>query len=166
MQRTLKRKGQLTSIKDADGKLVTDYLMLKEVIITEVAKMALGQKSKLFSSRGQQIMKEVTIITERNHQKWIPKEREEFEFENEVCKPVLIDDFKKVVKDIKSDRATGVDRVSATMLQASSEKGIKHLTGLINEPIQEGRVPEILQVGKMTLIDKKERHWRSIKSGP
>ena len=28
-QRTLKRKGQLTSIKDADGKLVTDYLMLK-----------------------------------------------------------------------------------------------------------------------------------------
>ena len=46
---------------------------------------------------------------------------------------MLIDDFKKVVKDIKSDRATGVDRVSATMLQASSEKGIKHLTGLINE---------------------------------
>ena len=62
MQRTLKRKGQLTSIKDADGKLVTDYLILKEVIVTEVAKMALGQKSKLFTSRGQQIMKEVTII--------------------------------------------------------------------------------------------------------
>ena len=155
-QRTLKKKGLLTSIKDADGKLVTDYLMLKETIVTEVAKMALGQKSKLFTSRGQQLIKEVTILTEKNYQKWIPKEREEFEFEHEVCKKVLVEDVKKVVKEIKSDRASGVDRVSATMLQAASEKGLKLLTSLVNESIQEGRVPEILQVGKMTLIDKKE----------
>ena len=40
------------------------------------------------------------------------------------------------------------------MLQASSEKGIRLLTSLANESIQEGRVPEDLLVGKMTLIVK------------
>ena len=42
---TLKKKGLLSSITDAEGELVTDDLMLKEPIVRKVAKMALGQKS-------------------------------------------------------------------------------------------------------------------------
>ena len=42
---TLKKKGLLSSITDAEGELVTDGLMLKEPIVRKVAKMALGQKS-------------------------------------------------------------------------------------------------------------------------
>jgi len=156
----------LTSIKDADGKLVTDFLKLKETIVTEVAKMALGQKSKLFTSRGQQIIKEVTVITESNYGKWIPKEREERKYENEVCQLVLVEEVKKVVKELRTDRASGVDKVSAAMLQAASNKGMKLLTELINESIQERRVPEILQIGKMTLMDKKEPSLEVAKKRP
>ena len=60
-RRVEKKKGLLSAINDCDGRLVTDFLQLKEVVITELAKVSKGMKSKVFTSRGQQLLKEVKI---------------------------------------------------------------------------------------------------------
>lgn len=42
------------------------------------------------------------------------------------------------------------------MLKHAGPGALAFLTNLINEILQEGKVPESLQTGKMTLIDKKK----------
>ena len=65
-----KKKGLLSAISDCNGRLVTDFLQLKDIVITELAKVSKGMKSKVFTSRGQQLLKEVEVKN-----KWIPVQK-------------------------------------------------------------------------------------------
>ena len=49
-----------------------------------MAKVSMGQSSKIFTSRGQQLLKEVSAKNECAFEKWCPKERDEFEYQDEV----------------------------------------------------------------------------------
>ena len=82
-----KSKGKLSALKDQDGKLVEEFNKLKDLVATELAKISLGMKSKLFMYRGEQVVKEVLIKNGCYFERWIPNKLEEFVFE-EVCKPV------------------------------------------------------------------------------
>ena len=61
-RRVEKNKGKLDALKDSDGNLVTEYSKLKDLVATELAKVSLGMKSKLFTCRGEQVIKEVLVI--------------------------------------------------------------------------------------------------------
>ena len=155
-RRVEKKKGLLSAINDCDGKLVTEFLQLKDTVVTEMAKVSMGQTSKIFTSRGQQLLKEVTIKNDCAFEKWCPKERDEFEYQDEVCQPVGVADVMEVIKSLKIDRAPGIDNVTPSMLKGASTSFIGKLTEVVNESLKEGKVPASLLVGKMTLIDKKE----------
>ena len=47
-RRVEKKKGLLSAINDCDGKLVTEFLQLKDTVVTEMAKVSMGQTSKIF----------------------------------------------------------------------------------------------------------------------
>ncbi|XP_023345422.1 uncharacterized protein LOC111714520, partial [Eurytemora carolleeae] len=155
-RRVEKKKGLLSAINDCDGHLVTDFLQLKEVVITELAKVSKGMKSKVFTSRGQQLLKEVEIKNSSAYEKWMPVIREEFEYEDIVCEQVQIADVQAMINSLKQDRAAGVDGVTSAILKAASPLYFQRLTEVVNESYKIGRVPESILVGKMTLIDKKE----------
>ena len=155
-RRVEKKKGLLAAINDCDGKLVTEFLQLKDTVVTEMAKVSMGQTSKVFTSRGQQLLKEVTIKNDCAFEKWCPKERDEFEYQDEVCQPVGVADVMEIIKSLKVDRAPGIDNVTPSMLKGASTSFIGKLTEVVNESLKEGKVPASLLVGKMTLIDKKE----------
>jgi hypothetical protein len=104
-RRVEKKKGLLSAINDCDGKLVTEFLQLKDTVVTEMAKVSLGQTSKIFISRGQQLLKEISVKNECAFEKWCPKERDEFEYQDEVCQPVGVADVMEVIKSLKLDRA-------------------------------------------------------------
>ena len=40
-RRVEKKKGLLSAIKDCDGKLITEFLQLKDTVVTEMAKVSL-----------------------------------------------------------------------------------------------------------------------------
>ena len=118
-----------------------------------MAKMSLGMKSKIFTTRGEQLVKEVWVKSATNYERWIPKEREEFAYEEEVCCPTNEREVRKVIRSLKLNRAAGVDNVSSAMLKGASPTMITLITGIINESLMEENMPSSLQIGKMTLID-------------
>ena len=165
-KRVTKNKGLFSALKAPDGRLVTEFNELKDLVVTELAKMSLGMKSKIFTTRGEQLVKEVRVKSATNNEKWIPKEREEFAYEEEVCCPTNEGEVREVIRSVKLDRAEGVDNVSSAMLKGASPTMITLITGIINESLMEGKVPGALQTGKMTLIDKKEPSLEVSKKRP
>lgn len=57
---------------------------------------------------------------------------------------------------LKRDRAPGVEGVSSDMLMAAGLLALELLTDIVNHMLRISRVPESLQTGKMTLINKKQ----------
>ena len=161
-RRVERNKGKLDALKDP----VTEYNKLKDLVATELAKVSLGMKSKLFTCRGEQVIKEVLIKNGCNYERWIPTVRGEFEYEEEVCYPVSVSDVQESIKGLKLNRAAGLDMVSTTMLKTASRSMICLITKMFNEVLKTGVVPEDLQIGKMTLIDKKEPSLEVIKKRP
>ena len=118
--------------------------------------MSLGMRSKIFTTRGEQLIKEVLVKNNCSYEKWILKERDEFAYEEEVCCLTNESEVKGMIRFLKSDRAAEADDVLSAMLKGASPKMITLLTSVINESLAEGSVPSSLQTGKLTLIDKKE----------
>ena len=129
----------------------------------EMAKVSMGQTSRIFTSRGQQLLKEVTIKNDCAFEKWCPKERDEFDYQDEVCQLVGVADVMEIIKSLKINRAPGIDNVTPSMLKGASMSFIGKLTEVVNESLKKGKVPASLLVGKMTLIDKKELSHHSFK---
>lgn len=155
-KRVTKNKGLFTALKAPDDRFVTEFNELKNLVVTELAKMSLGMKLKIFTTRGEQLVKEVLVKSATNYERQIPKDREEFAYEKEVCYPTNEGEVREVIRSLKLDRAAGVYNVSSAMGKGTSPTMITLVTGIINESLMEGNVPGSLQVGKMTLIDKQE----------
>ena len=165
-QKTEKKKGGLSIIKGPDGKIETERNKVADMAITELAKVFMGKKSPIFESHGQQIIKEITVKSSTSFQKWVPKLKDEFEFEHEVCAPCTNDEVVKIIKNIKPNRAPGVDGVLTTMLKNASTNYVAKLTEMINICLKQGDIPAVLNTGKMTLIDKKEPSLEVSKKRP
>ena len=165
-KKTTKKKGGLSIIKGPDGKIETERDKVADLAITELAKVFIGQKSPIFESHGQQIIKEIIVKNNTNYEKWIPQVNDEFKFESEVCAPCSKEKIIAIIKTIKAGRAPGVDGVLTTMLKNASDKYFTKLTEMLNICIESGDVPEILNTGKMTLIDKKEPSLEVSKKRP
>ena len=155
-ERTQKKKGKLTALKDADGKLLTDIRKIEDYALNHLALQFCGMRSPIFESRGEQIIRQIRVAEASNYEEWIPKVREETLYESDVCKPATLAEITDLIKSHKSDRAPGVDGVQSEMLKHASTSFIQTFTEVINEILESGEVPSILLTGKMTLIDKKK----------
>ena len=155
-RKTMKKRGTLSAVADKDGNIITDEQLITDMVITDLAKIYCGQKSAIFTSRNEQLVKEVLVKEQTNYEKWSPKEREENEYEEEVCAPTTLDEINALINLHKDERAPGVDGLLATMLKSSSVMFKSKLTDLVNEMLTSGEVATSLQTGRMTLIDKKE----------
>ena len=155
-ERTQKKKGKLSALKDADGNLLTDILKIEDYALNHLAMQFCGMRSPIFESRGEQVVKQIIVSENSNYQQWIPKEREETEYESVVCEPTTVAEVTEIIKSHKSDRAPGVDGVHSEMLKHASAEFIQEFTNVLNEILESGEVPPALLTGKLTLIDKKK----------
>ena len=156
VKRTVKKAGTITTVLDEDGQLYTDRAMIEEITLRELAKIFNGQRSMIFQSRNQQLIREVTMAVQGDWSRWIKVQaQDQDEHDEEVCAPVTSEMIKDVLKTVKNSRAAGMDGVSAPMLKAASPLFLTRLTESINQVMQEGVVPECLLPCAMTLIDKK-----------
>ena len=52
-----------------------------------------------------------------NFEQWAPKEREQTENENKVCRPTSVEEVTELVNSHKDERAPGVDGLKSNMLK-------------------------------------------------
>ena len=71
VRRTVKKKGLLSAIKDTQGKLATDRAWIEEIVLEELAKIFSGQRSAIFTHRGEQLIKEMDVKQLMGWQEWM-----------------------------------------------------------------------------------------------
>ncbi len=81
--------------------------------------------------------------------------KDKFQFDHEVCAPCMTEEVVKVIKNIKPNRAPGVDSALTTMLKNASNNYVSKFTEMINIFLEQGNISAVLNTGKITLIDKK-----------
>ena len=151
-----KKSGSLSAIKDENGVLITNAALLEKIVLEQLALIFSGQRSPVFTHRGEQLIKEATAGEISNWKEWIVPESDCNEHEAEVCATITLPTVSDLVSKLKRDRAPGVDGVSSAMLMAAGPLALELLTDMFNHMLRIGRVPDSLQTGKMTLIDKKQ----------
>ena len=117
-ERTQKKKGKLTALKDADGELLTHIRKIENFALNLLAMQFCSMRSPIFESRGEQVIRQIRVAEASNYEEWIPKEREETMCESDVCKPAMLAEITDLINSHKLDRAPGVDGVQAQMLRS------------------------------------------------
>ena len=157
LARKVERKsGSLLAIKDENRVLITNRALLERIVLEQLALIFSGQRSPVFTHRGEQLIKEAAAKENNNWKEWIVPESNASEHEAEVCANITLSTVSDLVSKLKRDRAPGVDGVSSAMLMAAGPLALELLTYMFNHMLRIGRVPDSLQTGKMTLIEKKQ----------
>jgi len=155
VRRTVKKKGILSAVKDTQGKLATDRAWIEEIVLEELAKIFSGQRSAIFTHRGEQLIKEMDVKQLMGWQELMKDTVGSTTHEGQVCRRTTEAEVKAVIDKMKLQRSPGVDNVTVAMLKYAGPCFVSMLTDVINATFHEGKVPESLLVGRMTLIDKK-----------
>jgi len=151
-----RKKGSLSAIKDDQGNLITNRDLVERIVLEQLALIFSGKRSPIFTHRDEQLIKESQVKSEFDWKDWIVPENDPNMYEVEVCEPVNVSLVQEIIDGLKKERAPGVDNLTPAMLKLAGPEAMKFTTSLINQILSEGRVPESLQTGKMTLIDKKK----------
>ena len=106
VHKVTKKEGGITAIKDNDGILHMDYQRIEQVVIEELAKIFSGSKSKICTSRNEQIIKEMSVKESLGWEKWIPKLKSETEYEGEICTAVSMNQEKSIIRNLKEGRSS------------------------------------------------------------
>ena len=121
LTRTSSTAGRSTSITDRDGKLTTEpdkkTERWKEYI------------EKLYDKEGKPEEEEIAV------------EREAIVPEDCKGPPLLTSEIIEAIKDMKKNKAVGVDDIPAEFLKALGEEGIKELVKMCKEMYDEGIWP-------------------------
>ena len=126
----------------------------------------MGQTSKIFTYKGQQLIKAAKVKHQENHDKWVPDDKQPDLHEAEVCRPATLSEIRQIVTRNKDSRASGVDELPTRLFKNASTMFYEQLTDMVNECLLQGETPECLNTGKMTLIDKKEASLKVSKKRP
>ena len=116
----MKHKGALSALKDGEGRIMTKREELADLALTGRAMAFMGYRSPIFESKGEQVLKEVSVRNMSNYEKWAPIIWPECEYEDEICYEASINKVFEGINSIKVDRAAGVDKVLSTMLHSAS----------------------------------------------
>ena len=156
VRKVQKQWSDLTTIEDEDGELFTDRMLVEEIVLREISKIFKGQRSKIFDFKGEQLVTAAYTKLHKDHADWINPECEEDKHEAEVCRLVFRKQVEDLVGKMKDTRASGTDDLSTRLFKNASGLFYDKLTSMVNSCLREGVTPQALNVGKMTLIDKKE----------
>ena len=144
----------------------TDRMIVEEIVLREISKIFKGQCSQIFEFKGEQLIAAAYKLNHTDQQKWITKEAEDTAHEAEVCSTVYKSRVMELIGKLKDTRASGIDNLPNLLFKNASDLYYVKLTEMINQCLETGQTPQILNVGKMTLIDKKEASMQIGKKCP
>ena len=91
---------------------------ITDMVVTNLAEIYCGKKSRIFTSRNKELVKEVLVRDQTNFDCWMPRERDPTEYE-QVSKPTSVEELNEIHNLHKDERAPGVDGLMSLMLKSS-----------------------------------------------
>ena len=154
LKNQIKTAGAITAVYDKTGKMVFEQDEIEESVLYHFGKAFAGQTCPVppVTPPSSQVTLSISEMTEI-----IGKSTETFSpdhFEDRICLPYSFNELDLTLNKLAPNKASGYDRVPNELLKNSSFKFKQYLLMFLNKIIEDGSVPQALNVGKCMLIHK------------
>ena len=154
LKNQVKSAGSISGAYDRTGAMVFQQADIEEAIVDHFSGVFKGQRVPVYSSMEHMDMVSLAIQDIDNILLGSPRGFEENEFEKEVCSPFTLAELSRTLASLPSEKASGYDQIPNELLKNSSEKFRQYILMFLNHIIEDGSVPEAMNLGKCMLIHK------------
>ena len=137
-----------------EDKMVFEQSELESAVLDNFSVIFEGQRVPIFPIEKQTDQAEVSLIELEQLLSNSPISFKEDEFETKVCSPYSFIELEEALQNLPTGKASGYDDIPNELLRQSSHKARLYLQTFLNKIIEDGEVPQDLNVGKCMLIFK------------
>ena len=151
----IKSAGCITAAYNSSGKMVFDQSEIEDAVLEHFTNIFKGQKSPVFIPRTEQPSQ---IDISINEMELILCDKspsyDSSKFEDEVCTPYTFIELEEELASLKDGKASGYDQIANELLKNTGFQFRLYLQSFINKMLENGSIPEELNIGKCFLIHK------------
>ena len=149
-----KAAGSITALKDTSDQMVFKQDEIEDCVIGHFEKIFQGKRCPVYPmdapvSQVDLAIQEIDDILCQEAPQFAPDY-----FEKKVCSPYSFSELDETLQNLPNNKAAGYDRIPNELLKNSSYKFKQYILAFLNKIMEEGAVPEALNVGKCVLIYK------------
>ena len=150
----MKSAGSITGCYDSTGKIVFSQEEIEEAVLDHFKSVFQGENQPVYNSHTETdqlaLAEEEMINIIGAIDPTIPSDK----FEKKICSPISSVELEKILGNLANGKSCGYDRVPNELLKHSSQQFKMYLLTFLNKIIEDGIVPEALNLGKVMLIYK------------
>ena len=150
----MKTAGSITGAYNKDGQMVFQQEEIEEAVLDHFTKVFIGQRIPVYTDVHHGNMIAMTLTDINNILKGLPPDCPPDRFEKDVCASYTLTELTQILTSLTAGKAAGVDEIPNELLKHCSDNFKQYLLLFLNQLLEEGRVPESLNLGKCMLIHK------------
>ena len=152
----IKSVGSITAVYDNSGKMVFEQDEIEAAVLDNFTQIFKAQRIPVFATP---IPQDQTQLAINDLEEILSKNTVSFEstkFEEDVCSLYTFTELGQELDGLANGKASGYDNVANELLKNSGDKFRLYLLSFLNKVLEEGVVPQDLNIGKCLLIHKVE----------
>ena len=135
-----------------NGKMVFGQEEIGEAILDHFEKIFEGKRVPVFDkvedpSQREDILQDIDDILSS-----MPSNTPVDKYDDQICSPYTIGELRRILHDLKNEKASGIDSIPNELLKHSSPMFRQYILTFLNRILKDGAVPEAMNEGKCVLI--------------
>ena len=151
----IKSASSITAAYNKSGAMVFEQADIEEAVLDHFEKIFVGQRVPVFPSSSVPSNQLELALSEM--EQILHKDTPSFEptmFEEQVCPPYTFIEMEAELSKLADGKASGYDKIPNELLKNSGFKFKLYLQTFLNRVMEDGNVPQDLNIGKCMLIYK------------
>ena len=154
LKNQIKSAGNITALNDKTEQMVFDQTEIEEAILQHFETVFQGKRHPVYAptllpNQEDLCIAELNQILGQNLPAFQPTQ-----FEDDVCSPYTFLELDQILGKLPSAKSSGYDKISNELLKNASFKFKQYILIFLNKIIEEGVVPQKMNIGKCILIFK------------
>ena len=150
----IKSAGSITAVYDNSGKMVFEQDEVEAAVLDHFTQIFKAQRIPVFASPIPQDQTQIAINELEELLSTSTMSFESTKFEEDVCPLYTFNELGQELDGLANGKASGYDNVANELLKNSGYKFRLYLLSFLNKVLEEGVVPQDLNIGKCMLIHK------------
>ena len=134
--------------------MVFEQSELEDAVLENFSTIFEGKRVPIFPKEAADDQVELTLLELDQILSSSTTTLKEDHFESKVCSPYTFNELDEALKSLKNGKAAGYDNISNELLKNTSYTSKLYLQTFLNQIIDDGEIPEDLNIGKCMLIFK------------
>ena len=154
LKNQIKAAGNISALYDKENKMVFNSNEIEEAVLHHFGKIFDGKRHPVFPIPDSLDQTELSILEINQILSQSPPSFKPDQFEEQVCPPFSFIELDESLGNLPSGKASGYDKIPNELLKNSSFNFKQYLLMFLNKILEDGFVPQNLNLGKCMLIHK------------